>query len=81
MPPSFSVLVTICHLVTLGDVQRPVCHEEIATSGRTHMEACQLAQAGIAQWWGNSRWSDEDYEIGGWRCVPDSEALSQRGGL
>lgn len=78
---SFSVLVTICHMVLLGEVQTPVCHEEIATKGRTHMEACQLAQAGIAQWWGNSKWPDEDYEIGGWRCVPDSEAAAARGDL
>jgi hypothetical protein len=68
----WSIIVSVCHLVMVGNIETPACHEEIAIRHRTRVEACQLAQFGIAQWQPLSPFAD--YTIGGWRCDKDSQA-------
>lgn len=72
---NWSIIVSICHTIIVGTVAMPACHMEIAFKHRTRVEACTLAQMGIAQWKGNSKFADDEFYIGGYSCVPDSEAI------
>jgi len=71
---NWSIIVSVCHTILVGSVQTPACHEEIAFQHRTRTEACMLAQMGIAQWKGASKFADDEYYIGGYRCTPDNDA-------
>jgi hypothetical protein len=72
---NWSIIVTVCHLVTVGTAQVPACHQEIAAQHRARTEACNLAQSGLAQWKANGKFADDEFYLGGWRCVPDGEAF------
>lgn len=71
---NWSIIVSICHSILVGSVQTPACHEEIAIKHRTRVEACMLAQMGLAQWKGNGQYAGDEFYLGGWRCAPDNEA-------
>lgn len=72
---NWSILVTVCHLITLGSTPTPACHQVIAAQHRDRDEVCSLAQPGIAQWKANSKFADDEFYIGGWQCVPDGQAV------
>lgn len=72
---NWTVLATICHVILVGTVQTPACHQEIAGQHLDRAVACNLAQAGIAQWKANSKFADDEFYVGGWQCVSDTQAV------
>lgn len=72
---NWSLIVSVCHFLLLNGVETPACHEEIAFQHRDRGEVCQFAQLGIAQWKGASRYADDEFFIGSYRCTPDTDAF------
>jgi hypothetical protein len=66
-----SVVVTICHLITLepGSVPVTACFERVAGKVEINLNACVFLQPGVANWKENSRYAGDDYFIGAIRCV------------
>jgi hypothetical protein len=66
-----SVVVTLCHLVTVDPQSTPItaCFERVAGKNEISISACGLLMPGIADWKEKSRYASEDYFIATIRCV------------
>lgn len=72
---NWTVLATICHVILVGNTETRACHQVIAGQHLDRTVACTLTQPGLAQWKANSKYADDEFSIGGWQCVPDSQAV------
>lgn len=65
-----SVVVTLCHLVTLDPQSKPLtaCFERIAGRIEIGAVACPYLLPGAVQWKESGQYAGNDYYIGGVRC-------------
>lgn len=63
-----TVVAMLCH--TVAALPQPVCHEEIVAKDDMPMAICQLSQPAIADWKEKSRFSSEQWDIIGFKCIP-----------
>lgn len=62
------LVASICHAVS--GMPAPVCHEEIALNTyEGSPQTCMFAQAILAQWKANSKYADDEWSIGKFKCV------------
>ena len=66
-----SVVVTLCHLLTVDPGSAPVtaCFERLAGKIEINIHACGLLIPGIADWKEKSRYAGDAYFVGAVRCV------------
>ena len=66
-----SVVVTLCHLITLDPNSKPLttCFERVAGKIEISINSCGLLMPGVADWKEKSRYAGDDYFIGAIRCV------------
>lgn len=65
-----SVVVTLCHLITLDPQSAPLtaCFERIAGRIELGKIACPFLMPGVIDWKEKSKYAGADYYIGGIRC-------------
>ncbi len=65
-----SVVVTLCHLVTLDPHSAPLrtCFERVAGKIEMNINACGLLLAGVVDWKEKSPYAGDEYVIGAIRC-------------
>jgi hypothetical protein len=66
-----TVIVTICHLVTLDPESKPLtaCFDRVAGKIEININACGMLMPGVADWKERSRYAGDDYYLGGIHCV------------
>lgn len=67
-----NIIVLLCHLIPGTEIKS--CHEEIAFE-HMPMQACAMAQAGVAQWKANGKYSNEEWTVEGYKCASSGYVL------
>lgn len=66
-----SVVVTLCHLITIDPQSAPLtaCFERVAGKIEISLNSCPYLIPGIADWKEKSKYAGDGYFIGAIRCV------------
>ena len=70
MLPLVNVIVTLCHLVTVGDNKISGCFEKVAARIEINPNMCGKLLPALARWKESGQYAGDEYWIGAARCQP-----------